>query len=245
MEKKMIVADFAELVGTTPKTIYGKINNYDNLPVIERLHTVNEKVKGREIRLIVTNTEQIEYYQNLYGKNTVIDGEYYETVTDNDGIKPVNEFQSVEHITHTEHRQQTYTDQLLTLNNYFNDRIEQKNTELMKVYNELSEVKGKQLLLEDKAGREGLLLNEIREIKEANNKEVEALKKENNRNRLYNKVLTAIITILLLFITYNIAVNKSAVQVEEKVEQAVVQVPAQPTPVQVTQSTPPQPAKKR
>ena len=71
MEKKYSVADFAELVGTTAKTIYQKIDNYDNLPVNEQLQTVKEKVKGREVTFIVTDPEQITYYQNLYGKNTV------------------------------------------------------------------------------------------------------------------------------------------------------------------------------
>lgn len=78
MEQKMNVADFAALVGTTSKTIYQKILNNSELPVNEQLVTVKEKVKGRETTLIITNSEQIKLYQNLYGKNTVNDGEYYE-----------------------------------------------------------------------------------------------------------------------------------------------------------------------
>ena len=77
MEKKFSVADFAELVGTTAKTIYQKIENYENLPVNEQLITVKEKVKGREITFIVTSDEQIAYYKNLYSKNTVNEREYY------------------------------------------------------------------------------------------------------------------------------------------------------------------------
>ena len=46
MEKKFSVADFAELVGTTAKTIYQKIDNYENLPLNEQLTTVKERVKG-------------------------------------------------------------------------------------------------------------------------------------------------------------------------------------------------------
>lgn len=236
MERKMNVAEFATLVGTTSKTIYGKINNYDNLPVNERLKTVSEKVKGREVTLIITNSEQIEFYKNLYGKDTVIDGEYYETVTDNNGLELVNEVHETRKTTNTLKMSDDAFERLLTLNESYNNRIEHYNNELLKAYNELSEVKSKQLLLEDKAGREGLLLNEIRELKEANNKELEILKKENNRNKLYNKLLITVITILLLFITglmtYNIAVNKSTVQVDEKTEQVseqvTVQVPAKP-----------------
>lgn len=236
MEKKMNVAEFATLVGTTSKTIYGKINNYDNLPVNERLKTVSEKVKGREVTLIITNSEQIEFYKNLYGKDTVIDGEYYETVTDNNGLELVNEVHETRKTTNTLKMSDDAFERLLTLNESYNNRIEHYNNELLKAYNELSEVKSKQLLLEDKAGREGLLLNEIRELKEANNKELEILKKENNRNKLYNKLLITVITILLLFITgfitYNIAKNNTvsdteiekSVQVEEKSEQVSAQV---------------------
>ena len=42
------------------------------------IKTVKEKVKGREVTLIITNDEQIELYKNLYGKDTVINGEYYD-----------------------------------------------------------------------------------------------------------------------------------------------------------------------
>ena len=64
MERKMNIAEFSALVGTTSKTIYGKINNNGNLPVNEQLKTVKEKVKGREVTLIITNDEQIELYKN-------------------------------------------------------------------------------------------------------------------------------------------------------------------------------------
>ena len=95
MEQKLNIADFAALVGTTSKTIYGKINNPGNLPVIEQLKTVKEKIKGREITLVLTNPEQIEYYKNLYGKDTVNNGEYYETLTDNNSKIPVNNIQDM------------------------------------------------------------------------------------------------------------------------------------------------------
>ena len=211
MERKMNVADFAALVGTTSKTIYQKIDNYDNLPVNEQLNTVKEKIKGREITVILTNSEQIKYYQNLYGKNTVIDGEYYETVTDNNGVKLVNEVQETRKVTNTLEINPDAFDKLMTLNNDYNNRIEQKNDELIKVYNELATVKGRQLLLEDKAGREGYYTNEIKE-----------LKKENNRQKLYNKLLITVIGCMLLFftwfITYNIAVNNHSSNPPEQLQ---------------------------
>ena len=221
MEQKMNVADFAALVGATSKTIYGKIQNYNDLPVNERLKTVREKVKGREVMLIVTNSEQIEYYKNLYGKNTVNEREYYETLTDNNSYKLRDEFQEpVKNIISEAFGVDIY-DKFITFNENFNNRLEQKNTELMNVYKELSTVKQNQLLLEDKANREGLYINEINE-----------LKKENNHNQLFIKLLiTVIITLLMLilgYVTFTIGVNNSNSTVKENLT-----VPNQPASVQV------------
>lgn len=200
MEQKMNVAEFAALVGTTSKTIYGKIQNSGELPVNEQLKTVREKIKGREVMLIVTDSEQIEYYKNLYGKNTVNDGEYYETLTDNNGYKLRDEFQEpVKNLISEAFNVDIY-DKFITFNENFNNRLEQKNTELMNVYKELSTVKQSQLLLEDKASREGMYINEIND-----------LKKENNRNQLLIKLLITVIVMLFMviigYVTFTIGVN--------------------------------------
>lgn len=224
MERKMNVADFAALVGTTTKTIYEKINNSGELPVIEQLITVNEKVKGRTIKLILTNSEQIEYYKNLYGKNTVIDGEYYENVTVNNLNKPVNEIQESVKTSNNNEITVNVLNQFITVNNELNERYEQKITEYIKVNNELAELKSKQLLLEDKAGREGMYLNEINDLKQDHSKEIDnlkhlhtdeinELKRINNRYKLFNKGLITVIIVLLIviigYITFIIGVNKS------------------------------------
>lgn len=197
----MIVADFAALVGTTSKTIYGKINNYNNLPSIEQLKTVSEKVKGREITVILTNSEQIEYYKNLYGKNTVNDSEYYETLTDNNSVKLVNEIQETRKITNTAQISDDMFERLMILDNSYNDRLERYNNELLKAYNELSEVKSKQLLLEDKAGREGFHLNEIKQL-ENDKKSLQRLLS------IFKYLFITVTIILLLLITVLVTVNK-------------------------------------
>lgn len=189
MERKMNVADFAALVGTSTKTIYEKINNSGELPVIEQLITVNEKVKGRTIKLIVTNSEQIEYYKNLYGKNTVIDGEYYENVTVNNLNKPVNEVQETVKNNNSNGFNGDIFERLITVNNEFNNRIEQ-------LTNRVIAAESKQLLLEDKASREGTYINEINE-----------LKKDNNRYKLFIKLLITVIVTLLIVITGYITFN--------------------------------------
>ena len=183
MEKKFNVADFAALVGTTAKTIYQKIDNYENLPVNEQLTTVKEKVKGREITFVVTNSEQIEYYKNLYSKNIVNGGNYYETVTNSNGYSQVNNSVNNSESNNSNKNNSDMFEKLMTLNETYLNRIET-------VTNELMEYKSKTLLLEDKASREGLYLNEINE-----------LKKDNEKLKTHNKtlftVLTVIITVLI------------------------------------------------
>lgn len=213
----MNIAEFSALVGTTSKTIYGKINNNSNLPVNEQLKTVKEKVKGREVTLIITNDEQIELYKNLYGKDTVINGEYYETVTDINSNSPVNEVQEQVKINHNADLLAEMFDRLNTVHNEYNNRLQQVNDELITY-------KSKTLLLEDAKGREGYHINEINE-----------LKKENNRYKLVNYLLITLLAILLIFITgfitYNIAVNKGN-EPQEEIKPVIEQVQPQPKPVQ-------------
>lgn len=187
MEKRLNVADFAALVGTTAKTIYQKIDNYDNLPVNERLTTVKDRVKGREITLIVTSDEQIAFYQNLYSKETVNGGNYYENVTINNGQNPVNELQNTVSSNNNGSFDAEAFDKLMTLNEKFLNRIET-------VTNELTEYKSKQLLLEDKAGREGLYL-----------KEIDELKTNNEKLKTFNKWLfTTLIVVITILITVSL-----------------------------------------
>lgn len=254
----MNIAEFSALVGTTSKTIYGKINNNSNLPVNEQLKTVKEKVKGREVTLIITNDEQIELYKNLYGKDTVINGEYYETVTDINSKSPVNEIQDMVNTPQSMEKQPTYAKELLTLNDYFNDRIEQKNTELMKVYNELSTVRGNYKLLEYKADREGEFLNQINSLEQQNedlktqyneltlkNNNLERDKRELNeklitfeKSKLFLTIfkwgfIVALFLIIILGIVLyiNITVNRgNELQTEIKQEPGIEQVQPKPQP---------------
>lgn len=200
MEKKMNVADFAALVGTTSKTIYQKIMNNDELPVNEQLITVKEKVKGRETTLILTNSAQIKLYKDIYGRQQVINGEYYETLTDNNNKLRDNVSEESSKTSNNAEYNDDLFNKLLTVTNQFNDRYEQKINELMEVHNELAEVRGRQYLLEDKAGREGYYINEINGLKKDNKKLI---------NVIYCLITFLVVVLLSLavFITYNITVN--------------------------------------
>lgn len=196
MEKKYSVADFAELVGTTAKTIYQKIDNYDNLPVNEQLQTVKEKVKGREVTFIVTDSEQVTYYQNLYGKNTVNEGEYYENLTYNNGDLQYNNIQNMVKNNNNNNFGVEIFDKLMTLNETYLNKIET-------VTNELMEYKSKSLLLEDKASREGFYLKEVNELKTDN-------EKLRTSNKLLQVILITLITLILTVIVTLLIVNNSS-----------------------------------
>lgn len=193
MDKKYSVADFAEIVGTTAKTIYQKIDNYDNLPLNEQLNTVKEKVKGREILFILTTDEQLAWYKKLYSKNRVNEGNYYDSVTNNNSYSQVNNGSNEVKLSNNNNFSADAFDKLITLNEQYLNRIES-------VTNELMEYKSKQLLLEDKASKEGLYLKEINELKTYNEK----LKTSNKKLIIIlTVILTVLITVCITLITFN------------------------------------------
>lgn len=214
MERRMNVADFAAIVGTTAKTIYQKIDNYENLPVNEQLTTVKDRVKGREITLIVTSDEQIAYYKNLYSKEVVTGGNYYDIVTNNNAQNSVNEIQNTVNPNKNNSFSGDAFDKLMTLNETYLNRIET-------VTNELMEYKSKTLLLEDKASREGMYLNNIKELETENNK----LKTLNKRLIL---VLTIIISVLLTVLGTLLIVNNIQNNVNEEVKNPSQEIQSMP-----------------
>lgn len=191
MKRKLSVSDFAALVGTTPKTIYERIKKNGELPLNEQLETVNEKVKGREVVLISTDTEQIETYKNIYGKDNVIDGEYYEIVTDNNGLNLDNNSYKQVKTNNNSALSGDIIDRLLTLNNDYNHRIDTVRNELLTTQKQLMESEKKMLFLEDKANREGLYLKEIDDLK----------KESNGKSNLIKLLITVIIILLMVIIT--------------------------------------------
>lgn len=211
MERKLSIAEFASIVGTTTKTIYERIKNNDKLPVKEQLITVKESLNGRQTSVIVTTLEQIEIYKQIYGNFTVKQGEYYESLTDNNSSKTVNNINEPVNANNSNAFNTDLIDKLLTLNEEFNNRLEQKNTELITVNQQLYEYKSKHLLLED---RQGLYLSENKELKA----EIETKEKEiNSKDKLIKWLLTVIIvfimsllTVITYFVTVNNVVNNSS-----------------------------------
>ena len=202
----MSVAEFANIVGATPKTIYERIKNKEKLPVNEQLIIVKERVNGRETAVISTNSQQIELYKNIYSKSQVNYGEYYDNVTVNYEKETVNENTNNVITSKNIENTDSFIDKLIKVNEEYNNRIEQKNSELLTVQKELLLAKQTQLLLEDKASREGLYLNEITQLKKENN----------SKDTVINHLITVIVIMSLLsisvityFVTVNYLVNNS------------------------------------
>lgn len=207
MSKKFSITEFANIVGTSPKTIYERIRNNDKLPVKEQLITVKERVNGRETTLITTTSEQIELYKVIYGKLTVNNGECNETLTVNYDTLTDNNSKEQVKINNNNALSNDILEKLLTVNEEFNNRLEQKNNELLTVNRELYELKGRQLLLEDKASRENLYIGENNELKKVIKNKEDVI---NSKDKIIKWLLTVIMIfamVLITVITYFVTVN--------------------------------------
>ena len=193
MERKMKVADFAALLGIAAKTVYKMIER-------EEIMTVTEKVNNRATTLVVVTDEQISELKKNYSKEQVITGNCCENVTDNNhSIIDTESYEVVRNNNDTSFASEVIA-RIIAINDGYNEQLREYNERFKQVNEELVKEKSKVLLLEDKAGREGLYLNEIN-----------GLKKDNNRLKSFIYILVTLLVVLLLgltgYITYNITVN--------------------------------------
>jgi len=206
MERKLKFAEFADLIGTTAKTVY-------KMEERKEIVTVIEKVNNRPTRLVVTDDNQINHFKNVYSKSPVNNSNYEENVTiNNDSLNSNNASQSANN---NEVVQELF-EKMLVMNEEYNNRIEKLN-------NELIDSKSKLLLLEDKAGREGMYLKEINELKSEN----ETLK--TSKVKVANQLVSVIVVlsmVLVGLITYNVATNTKKAENEKVIEvQQPLQIP--------------------
>ena len=198
MERKYKVADFAALLGITAKTVYKMIDR-------EEIMTVTEKVNNRATTLVVVTDEQISELKKNYSKEQVITGNCCENVTDNNhSIMDAESYEVVRNNNDVGFASEVI-DRIIAINDGYNEQLREYNERFKQVNEELVKEKSKVLLLEDKAGREGLYLNEIN-----------GLKKDNNRLKSFIYILVTLLVLLLLgltgYVTYNVAVNNLHLQ---------------------------------
>lgn len=216
MEKKLKIAEFAALVGTSQKTVYSRLSNPDNLPVNEQLTSVIEKVRGRETTFIVTSEEQIKLYQTIFNYLPVNEGNYEDNLIFNNSSGTVNgvnkqvkksDKSEIEALNPNE-----IIKQILDLN-------EVHREELNKVNDELIEYKSKVLLLADKEGREGFQLNEINELRKDKEELITANYKQRNVIIGLAAVIILLTTSFFGYFTFNKKVNElqERVNIQEEV----------------------------
>ena len=162
-EKKLKVADLAAILEIAPKTVYKMIERGE-------LTTVNEKVNNRSTTLVVVSNADILKLKETYCKYTVNNGNYYDNVTLNESEVIDVESQSMVNTNNNNSYKPTVIDQILTLNNGYNDQLNTLTDRIQTLSERLITAEGKQLLLEDKASREGFYLNEINNLKKENSK---------------------------------------------------------------------------
>lgn len=210
MEKELKVSELAMIWGTSVNTVWNRIKKH-NLSTVKKPNETNQEVT------FVTVSEEV---LNLYLKNVVnrVDnnlntGNYEEVLSHNKNDDNVNN--NVNEVVNN----------IIELNNNFNERVN-------KLTDELILAKSKELLLEDKANREGFYINEINELKKDNKK------LNNNIIRLIISLsitlLISIISIILLVIMVHNNVNNVHEEViNDKKPAAVQEVVTPPAPQQV------------
>ena len=210
MEKKFKVADFAALIGIAPKTVYKMIERNEIL-------TDTERVNNRNTTVIITSDEQIAELQKIYSKSPVNDGNYYENVTVNNHSMNENESYNTERANNNSILTSDVIDRIITLNEGYNEQLKTVTEKLFTANDELVKVKSQQLLLEDKAGREGYYLNEIN-----------TLSKDNKQLVNVNNRLKYVIGILLLIIfctfTYLVTSNMNNTKFESDSKSTDIQI---------------------
>jgi len=163
MEKKFKVSEFASLVGCSQKTVYRMIERGE-------LITSNELSNGRKIVFIFANNKQIEEIKKNQVSNSDNDSQYEENLRENDMSKGQNKVVT-----------SSLVDKIIELSKDFNDR-------LITINEELVTYKSRVPLLEDKANREGLYLQEINQLKTDND----------TLTKLKNKVVVTLISVIFL-----------------------------------------------
>lgn len=189
MEKKFKVAEFAALLGIVPKTVYKMIERNEII-------TVSERVNNRQTTLVVTSDEQIQELKRTYSKEQVNNGNCYENVTENNQLFTANEHvYDLKPIQYSDFANEVI-DRIITLNDGYNEQLNSYNDRLQRVNEELITTKSKMLLLEDKAGREGLYINEMNE-----------LKRDNNRLKKFLYLALTVIVFMLISVTWLLTYN--------------------------------------
>ena len=214
MEKELKIAELSALWGVSVPTTWNRIRK-------EGLQTfIKKNENNKEVNYVRVSDDVINQYvinDNNNVSNTVNNGYYEDMLINNNGNNIVKNPQMQVNKDYSREDLQELITTITNVNESYNNRIET-------LTNRLINAESKQLLLEDKANREGMYINEIN-----------GLKKENNRYKLYNNLLiTVIVTLIIVitgYITFTIGVNKSKTPgPDESIKKEQVQQTVAPAP---------------
>lgn len=232
---KMNVAEFASLVGAVNKTIYKIIEktedeeNKSNLQEIEQIITFYETINGRNVRMISTYPEQIEYYKKRFGKCTVNYSNCNDNVTENYSTFTQENVNQKVNMSQSQSLSEEIIDKILKVNEEFITRLDKKNEEIKKLQDDLIETKSKQLLLEDKGGRADLYFEEmkkmeskVKELENSKNQQAKEIQGYKDKIKYYIFTIIFIVTMVLIaIITYSITINLHSMDSNLPVEEQV------------------------
>lgn len=181
MQKELKISELASIWSTSVPTTWNRIRK-------EGLITFKKKDENnKEVNFVSISEEILNKYVN--NVNNLDNNVYYEDMLNVNNVNNnVENIKTKQEQTFNKDDIKDIINTITNVNNDYNDRLKTLTDELITY-------KSKTLLLEDAKGREGYYINEINE-----------LKKENNRSKLYNRVFIAIITVLICVITYCVTV---------------------------------------
>lgn len=232
MEKELKISELAGIWSVSVPTTWNRVKKMGLKTFIKKSET------NKDINYVSISDEQIqEYVVNLNNNvNNGFNNVHYEETLSNNNVKNNNynvvnngnddyidvEYSvvprniAVEVVTMVTNASEKFNERLITVNNNYNKHLqevyEDYNNRLNESYEELITLKSNQLVLEEKASREGEYIKEINELKTANSRKLH-----------YIYVLITVIVLLFLgltgYVTYNIAVNNLKQPVIEVLEE--------------------------
>lgn len=210
MEKELKIAELATIWGVSVPTCWNRIKK-EGLKTFKKKDETNKDITYISISDDIINKYVINDVNNV--NNNINNGYYEELLTDNKINNAENAAINSDIIKGIINLNKVYNEELKTVHNDYNDKIE-------KLREELTTTKQQQLLLEDKAGREGFYIKENNELKEEIKKINQATDAAICKKDRLIKILISFIVInimaVLMLITYLLTVYNMQNQDIEK-----------------------------
>lgn len=212
MEKELKVSELAKIWGVSVPTVWNRITKMGLKTIIKKSET------NKDINYVYISEEQIKSFNiNVINNDVNLNnnGYYKELLTDNNVN---NDVINADYSINTSNSDSNIIKDLINFNNDYNERLasvyETFNNRLETLNKELITYKEKVPLLEDRAGREGLYLNEIDDLKKE-------LKIKNNFNKLLLTLIIVLTMVIITAVTYFITVNNLQKNIETKTPEKI------------------------